>query len=114
MMMMQMMMQIWLRGGGGEGGEGRKVDGYHADALTYVLIACIGSPSCAFSNSVALTFVNSNSATCFARKNEEPGSWSALAIGVFVLYHYNKKKSNCHRVRSSVFSWENKKGKKKK
>ena len=53
-----MMMQIWLRG-------------YHADALTYALIACIGSPSCAFSNSVALTFVNSNSATCC--ENEEPG-----------------------------------------
>lgn len=51
-------------GGGGWGG----VDGwrmYHADALTYALIACTGSPSCVLSSSVALALLNSNSATCF-------------------------------------------------
>lgn len=58
------------RGGEGKGKRG-KADGYHADALTYALIACTGSPSCAFRISVALTLDNSNSATCC--ENEEPG-----------------------------------------
>lgn len=54
------------------------MDEFHAGALTYALIACIGSPSCAFNNSVALTLDNSNSATCC--ENEEPGLGSALLL----------------------------------
>lgn len=52
----------------GGGGETTGVVGYHADALTYALIACTGSPSCSLSSSVALVLLNSNSATCFENK----------------------------------------------
>lgn len=59
---------------------------YHANGLTYALIACIGSPSCPFSNSIALTFDNSNSATCCERNGRKRGSCGQpLAIwGAFV------------------------------
>lgn len=46
-------------------------DIYHADALTYALIACTGSPSCILSSSVALALLNSNSATCFGEDNKK-------------------------------------------
>lgn len=99
-----MMMQIWLEGGERWNGE------YHANGLTYALIACIGSPSCAFSNSVALTFDNSNSATCCERNGRKRGScgqplaiWGGICLfGLFVcyvIYPYNR--NPC--LSSSVF-----------